>query len=508
MRKELWITAGVTAAVLIAALLFQNIELSQANVVYHQHREQPSEAELGFCAVCGGEAALCTHLPIIEVNTGGQKIPGAAYEPEDGSGTAYETGENGETEIRVQFRTIEETGQRHHVTDAATVSGTALFRVRGHSSRWFSKHNYRLKIVNSSDPADKQKLALMGMNAGSEWSLHGPFLDKTLMRNYMWMNLSAEIMSGYVPQVRFCELILDGEYQGVYVLMEMITVQEGRLNLKKYRAGDPVFSYLVRIEPEITDEKWIENFSFYTYRMEEDRRLELVYPTLKDQTEQVRQYVQIDFSEIERELFAQENQTGSHAWKDRIDLDSFADYYIIEEFLAINDAFSASTYFYRNARGKLCVGPVWDFNNVLDNFFQPMPDDALILDRRGWYGQMMRDEEFVELVIRRYRQLRKGVLSDENLLAYAREVRDWLGSAIERNDALWGYAYDPELLTWHERRSPEIGGALEDVNPESYSEAFDWMCDYMVTRGQWMDEHIDTLRQYCHPSRYAGQTVE
>ena len=500
---------GCVLGALCASFAAQGLDTGSAKNRVQQHLQQPSESELGVCAVCGGEAELCTHLPILEIDTSGSRIPGKVLGT-SGRDIFYETGENGETEIPVQFRAVDEQGQWHHLDDEESVSGTALFRVRGHSSRYFSKSSYRLKVVEAEAQTVKMKQSILGMDAASEWALYGPFLDKTLMRNYMCMNLSAQIMDGYVPEVRFCELVLDGEYQGVYVLMEMISVGNGRLELKKYRTGDPVFSYLVRIEPRISEERWIETFTYYTYRMEENRRLELAYPSTKDQTEQVKEYVRTDLSEIERMLYVPEKGTGQHEWKERIDLSSFADYYIIEEFLAINDAFSASTYFYKDARGKLCVGPVWDFNNALDNFFEPMPDDALILEKRSWYGQMMRDREFVDLVIRRYRELRKTVLSEENLLAYVAQVDEWLGGAIERNDAVWGYAYDPDLLSARERRRPEpgSGSSLEAVNPSSHEEAVEWMCEYIVDRGRWMDEHIETLRQYCHPSKYASQTVE
>jgi len=80
--------------------------------------------------------------------------------------------------------------------------------VRGHSSRWFSKKSYRLKIVNAQDTQDKIKQQLMGMSAASEWALYGPFLDKTLMRNYMWMNLAGEIMPGWAMTLKISRIAL------------------------------------------------------------------------------------------------------------------------------------------------------------------------------------------------------------------------------------------------------------------------------------------------------------
>ena len=41
----------------------------------------------------------------------------------------------------------------------------------------------------------------------SEWVLNGPFLDKSLMRNYLALNVASNIME-YAPRVKFCEVIM------------------------------------------------------------------------------------------------------------------------------------------------------------------------------------------------------------------------------------------------------------------------------------------------------------
>ena len=152
---------------------------------------------------------------------------------------------------------------------------------------------------------------------------------------------------------------------------------------------------------------------------------------------------------------------------------------------------------------------MWDYNNVFDNLFQPIPSREFLLSQRGWYAKLMQDEDFVERVIFRYRQLRRGVLSEEHLLAYEKEIEEWLGSAVERNFSVWGYTFDPEQLSVRNRRSPApmTDETLQDVNPSSYEEAVEWMMEYVVDRGQWMDAHIDSLRQYCHASRFANQML-
>ncbi len=509
MRRGIIAMTGMAVCVLLLSVFFQDLG-GQAGVLrYQQHREQPSEEALGPCGACGGAGTLCTHLPIIHIETGGQTIPGRPYEGPDGVTAGYYTGDFGEEEILVRFSTISEEGVWHHGDDAPTEEGTALFRYRGNSSRWFTKGNFRLRTVEEDDPLTARRLGLLGMKAGKEWALHGPFLDKTLMRNYMCMNLSAEVMGTWVPDTRFCEVILDGEYQGVYLLMETIGVEENRLDLREYEPGDPVLSYLVRIEPYTNPGKVLDNFSHYSYRMEPGRHLELLYPGVANQTRQVREYVQADYNEAERMLYSVEMLDGSGSWQQELDMESFVNYYILMEFFGINDTFGASTYFYRDARGKLAIGPVWDYNNAFDNFLRPISSQEFLLSQRGWYAKLTQDREFVEQVISRYRQLRRGVLSEERLVAYEKEIEAWLGSAVDRNFSVWGWTFDPEQLSSRERQRPDpaTGETLQETNPSSYKEAVAWMMDYIIGRGRWMDEHIESLRQYCHPSRFANQML-
>ena len=511
MRRSLLLMILLAAAVVPLTLLLQQAGRETAVPRWHQHLEQPSEEALGPCPRCGGEAELCTHLPVINVETGGQTIPGRPVREEGADTTSYQAGDHGETEILVSYSTVSEAGVWHHPDDEPTHTGTALFRYRGNSSRYFTKGSYRMRLVKD-DGEQKRKQGLLGMPAGTDWALYGPFLDKTLLRNYMWMNLSAEVMGTWTPEVRFCELMLDGEYQGVYVLMEMIDVDANRLSLTEYRSGDPVCSYLVLIGSRSRLERSLDNFCYYTYQMEigNDLRAEVLYPRTSSLSQQVLEYIQADFSEAERMLFSSDLVDGTGAWKSGINMDSFVNYYILMEFLAVNDMFGNSTYLYRDVRGKLSIGPVWDYNNVLNNFFHPMPERAFLLSQRGWYSRLMMDQEFVERVIRRYRELRRGVLSEEHLLAYEEAVEAWLGSAIGRNYTVWGYTFDPEQVSANEHRLPAAGSGdtLRDVNPDSYRQAVEWMLDYMVDRGRWMYENIETLRQYSHPSRFATQLLE
>lgn len=510
MRKSLVV---YIASVLGVILLFGFFQLAgQATNVYryHQHLEETSEKGLAPCPLDESKDELCTHLPIITIETGGKRIPGEPITIADGTSIGYESSEDGEEEIQIRFSTIDKIGVMHHTTDKPSSEGDAMMRIRGNSSRRFAKKSYRIRIIENESPLTEENLPLLGMREGSEWAIHGPFLDKSLMRNYMWMNISAQIM-GYAPNVRFFELILDGDYQGVYLLMETIKKGEGRVNLRTYNRGDSVFSYLIRLDSNSNPIKAIDNFAFYTERLEEDTKIELLYPGITSQTQDVKRYVTEDFSNIERMIFSRKVVDDPNSIWDYLDINSFVDYYIIQEFLGINDMFSASTYFYKDVRGKLHIGPAWDYNNALNNFFTELPENEFLLSQRVWYSQLMKSERFVEQVIRRYERLRKGVLAEEYLIDYARGVEDWLGTAIERNYQVWGYSFNVNEVSIYEKKRPysdSVDITEEDLNPSNYDEAMEWMLDFMENRGDWLDDNIYSLRQYYHPSKNAAISLE
>ena len=162
MRRGIFAMAGMAVCVLLLSVFFQDLGDRTGVLRYQQHREQPSEEELGGCTVCGGQGELCTHLPIIRIETGGQTIPGRPYEGEDGVTAGYYTGDLGEEEILVQFSAVSEEGVWHHRDDASTAEGTALFRYRGNSSRWFTKGSFRLRIVEEDDSLTARRLGQIG----------------------------------------------------------------------------------------------------------------------------------------------------------------------------------------------------------------------------------------------------------------------------------------------------------------------------------------------------------
>lgn len=470
------IYTGLVVLLLLAALLLSR-HIDPEKQRYQQHLSYNTQVEDTSLSI--DEDTFSSHLPVVSIETGGVVIPGR---PEQGQ--HVKDIEN--SFIQADMRIYDRKGELNKLSSQPVLESKINIRVRGNSSRTFDKVGYLFKFTD--DAGMERKLEVMGIEKDSTWVLHGPYLDKTLMRNYMWYNLAGQIME-WAPDVRYCEVFLDHEYQGLYVMAEQISMGEGRIEMTKYDGKSNISSYIVCADREsVNDVQYLDNFTSYALRI--NGKLEVKYPGASRITPELTEYISRDFSRFEKALYSFDYDTARYGYQNYIDVDSFVDYFIINEVTQNTDAGLYSTYFYKDVSGKLKMC-VWDFNNCCDNYIEDQtPMAGFFMQNRPWYFMLCKDEAFMEKVITRYHQLRKGILSEEAVESYIAGVQSYLGPAIERNFEKWGYSFLPEkdLLYEDERKIGSYEAAVEQYETR------------LVRRMRWMDEHIEDLRSYSHES--------
>ena len=474
-RRTILLALCLCVACALAWLLGQHTPAKADR--YHQHLAS-QEDEAWVCEHTDG--AFCTHLPLLCVDTRGETIPGKAYYDEDGN-RVITTASNGDSYITVSLSVIDHTGKSNHPTDLPTMESLAQMNIRGNSSRHFIKCGYALTLVDEAGlnaPAE-----MMGMDAHHDWVIHGPILDKTLIRNYMWYNIGGEIME-YAPNVRFFEMFVNGKYEGLYLMVERITAgsMDSRLNLSVNKKNNTFTGYCVRFDRGTDELKDLDTFTMYTEKTEQI--LNLVYPGTNNITPELKARIQAEFSEFERMLYSADFNHPTKGYSAYIDVDSFVDYFLINEFTSNYDAGRVSTYLYKDTDGKykFCI---WDFNSACDNYQEEAIDrETFLLPNAIWFEVLMQDEAFVERVIRRYDELRNSYFSEAYLMSYIDETIEYLGDAIDRNFERWSDTFIYDLLSPVER------------NPDSYDEAVADLKQYLIERGRWMDANIETLWAY------------
>ena len=476
MTRNKLICIVTAIAVFAAGMFFQFVSGDTRAERVHQHKR-----------------ALA--IPEISIDVGGQEIPGAPVYSVSDSGAITEERYIHETSENVQ-------GTLSYSDEEMSVVSDVLIHIRGNSSRYFEKKSYTFHLID--DKGLEKNLGFDGMAAADEWVLYGPYLDRTLLRNYMCMNIAGEIMD-YAPNVRYVRLSIDGEYQGLYVLMETITREAGRLNLSKSRRNDYATPYIVKLDRQRPNVEELDNYSRYTLKTG-SMVYDLCYPGKDTVTQAKKTYIENDMSHIEKILYSYDLYSTNIDYRDYIDTESFARYFVINEFFGNLDAGFYSTYMYKDTRGKMCAC-VWDFNNACDNYAQEPADvSGFTILYAPWFERLIRDQDFVDEVIKQYKKLRKTTLSDEYLQAYITDTINYLGPEIENNYEVWG-----DVWTIDDKNAYVLANSyLQPLerNYTSYDEAVLQFRTYITQRGAWLDENIDNLNQYCHDSRTVNETLQ
>lgn len=477
--------AGVLAMVLMLLAVFFATAAEGDNTANRVHQHLTARQPDAGCDCDGSE--LCTHLPLVLIDTGGIEIPGEPITDESNHEIGFTSTEQGEVMLTAKISVISGNDQNHHPSDEPDLESEMLIRIRGNSSRHFDKKSYLIRLIEEN--GDYRNEEVMEMPPHYEWALHGPFLDKSLIRNYMWYNITGEFMD-YAPNVRFCEVILNGEYQGLYVMTETLTNGEDcRINVSEPIEGTDQTGYLLRLDRgSETPIKNIKTFSNYSYR--NMQKFDIKYPRSGDLTPELTAAITQEFSDFEKSLYSYDYDTDDFGYYYDIDVQSFIDYFIINEFTTNYDAGWLSTYLYRDIGGKYKM-VIWDFNSACDNYeLTTLEPRRFEMQLCVWYYMLMKDEYFVEHLIDRYRELRETYLNDDYLSQYIDDTVAYLGDAVDRNFEVWGYTFDEYLPLSPESR-----------NPEDFTAAVEQMREFIYHRGAWMDEHIDVLLQYCHESK-------
>lgn len=474
---------------LLTAGGFQLVEDSIGTARYLQHEEELPPAETK------PDDPLATHLPILRVDTGGAPIPWVDLDGEPQDGLPVGTRLDPQCTVEV----IDTAGVWHCPTDAPGQTLDATIRIRGNSSREFDKKSYLLNLTDPEGLTDEAH-PLLGMTAAAEWVLNGPCLDRTLVRNYVAYTVAGQIMT-WAPNVRFCELILNGEYRGVYLLVEAITKGEGRVDLTEPEPGRPMTSWLIRWDRDGKADTPLDTFTYYTYQAGVSAP-DLRYPGKNTVTPERIAYVTAELSDIERAIYSTDFKDPAKGYARYLNVDAFADYFIINELFGNVDAGRFSTYYYKDIRGKV-TPVVWDFNNGADNYINYTYDSSgFSLTDSPWFGQLMRDEAFVDTVVRHYQHYRESLLSDDALKALIDGAVTFLGDAVDRNYTVWGYLFD---LT-----ETDDVNYLDPVerNYTVYEQAVEQLRDWLTARARWLDRNMDTLYQYSHESKNAARIID
>ena len=406
-----------------------------------------------------------SNLPILIIDTFGEEIPD-------------------DPRIPAHMGIIDNSSGINHINDPFTdYDGAITIELRGNSSQGQPKKPYRFETVDAS--GENNNVSLLGMPEENDWVLYAPWSDKTLIRNVLTYQLSNE-MGWYASRTRHCELYLNGDYKGIYVLMEKIKRDQNRVDISKLdpdgvEGGDLTGGYILKFDWIWTGDNlgWFESNEGSLYNYHYPKPDEIV----SEQTDYIQQYIN-NFENMMMSNAYNEPQ-GYPFW---LNVDSFIDYIMLQELSKNVDAYRLSTYIYKDKHSidhRLYAGPLWDINHGFGNcdygytwltnnwlLGYHATDDPIAF----WWHKLWNDDGFEAAFSERYTELRSTTLSLNHIYSIIDSVANYLGPAIDRNFTRW-----PTLGTY--------------VWPnyyvfDTYAEEIEYLKSWTAERLQWMDQEM------------------
>ena len=366
-------------------------------------------------------------------------------------------------------------GVRNNLTDPFNnYSGKIGIELHGNSTQNFPKKPYSLETRDSTGA--NLDVSILGMPADNDWILLASYIDRTLIRDPLAHYLST--MTGqWSSHCRFCELVLNGEYEGVYVVVEKIKRTKNRLNISKLTQADTsgdnlTGGYIYEVDG------FGDNFG--------NRRV-LEYPKIEDvvatQLNYIRSYDDGFRNVMSLSTFA-DPVNGYSKW---IDVDAFIAELIVQETIRNSDAYGWSAYFHKDKNKKLAAGPVWDFDQSAGN--SSYPDDGVV---EGWlftnpkkgsnpffWGKLYSESDFHSKLQIKWRELRESVFSTDKVMAFIDSCANYLNEAQQRNFEKWPVL---GVFIWRETTG------YKDRN--TYQKEIDYMKSFLSARLNWMDNQL------------------
>nr|HMP32425.1 CotH kinase family protein [Saprospiraceae bacterium] len=282
---------------------------------------------------------------------------------------------------------------------------------RGKTSfRISDKKPYGIEIWDEA--GNDIKASMLGFPEEADWILNNHVVnlkekyiwDRSLMYNYIGYEL-ARSAGIYASRSKFVELQINKEYLGVYVFMERLKRDKNRIDIKSLNQTSTNITggYIIKIDKMSSPPSAVgKPLSYFLTNWDDDARytsensfrsrydingqlltntpfgppyhanlfketyFNYEYPKPENITAQQKSYIQNYVDQFETALASDDVANGQRTYANFIDINSFVDYFLLNELYRNVDAFRLSTFITKDRDEKLKMGPIWDLNIGFD----------------------------------------------------------------------------------------------------------------------------------------------
>lgn len=282
------------------------------------------------------------------------------------------------------------------------------YRSRIHEDMQLGKNAY--SVLFNDD------ISLLDSPAGKTWEFYTNTSEKTMLHNQTAFYLGSMSALEYTPRFYHVNLLMNGRYYGTYLMGEDMEVSEGRVDV----GSD---GFLLGIGASSSGPVFSTSYL--------ERAVSVIAPSAS-QSEASVDYISNFVTTAENALFSSDFTDASEGWQKYMDIDSFVDWYLINEISKNeNGAFRNNCMMNLTRGGKLKMGPLWDFEKAFSVDSSP---SGFVIKDVNWYARLFKDPAFVAKVKERY----DFFYSHKNdIITEISNTAEYLKYAIQEDNNKW-----------------------------------------------------------------------
>lgn len=392
-----------------------------------------------FAASVRGQYISSSNLPIVIINTdNGANIPD---EPKIGATMKI---------LYVNDTTINYLSNQDD-TAYLSYSGRISIECRGSTSQGHNKKPYGFE-TRLDDDVTANNVSLMGLPAENDWVLNAMNDEPSYVRDCLSYYLSSQL-GHYAPRTKYCEVIVNGNYRGLYFLTEKIKADKNRVNIAQMGSTDNQYpnvsgGYIIKADKLTGGDSPAWTTSTFEYGS-----VDYIYHIPKPDviTHSQMTYIHNYFDTLQS-VVAAHNHNVSNGFPAYIDIPTFVDFMIMGELSSNVDIYQFSTFFHKDRKGKFRAGPVWDFNLTYGYDFGSVGRsryDVLQFDNGDNIGskfwrQLYEDDIFNCHLFHRWHEVtaENAPLSYENVTRVMDSLIERISAPMLRDRVRWFRIYD------------------------------------------------------------------
>ena len=382
-------------------------------------------------------------------------------------------------------------GNTNFITDPYNdYNGNISIEIRGSTSQQYDKKSYGIETQDIA--GNNLNVSILGMPAENDWILYGPYPDKTCIRDALTFHLFSS-MGHYASRHVYCEVVINGEYKGLYLFMEKMKRDGDRIDISTLTLNDTVGveltgGYVIKVDKTTGSvvETWPSAYNSevnFQYHDPAPEDLLLVQKT----------YIQSYISDFEDALWGPNFNDQTLGYHTIINKLSFYDFFIMEELGRTVDGYRSSSFLYKDKSsvwgGLLNAGPIWDFNLSYGNadycdaylttgwqYQFDMVCPWFTSSVPFWWDRLLQDQDYCDGLKCRWEMLREGPLHLDSLYNYIDSVALYIEEARIRNFTQW------PIIGVYVNWNGFVG--------MTYDEDLNYLKQYLTDRIAWMDANL------------------